>query len=106
MGSEWPDKRDKTGFGSMVSQWVCSNKLKVYNMYKQSWELTLQDSPRATFYRAIKSMHAKSNCVEIVNIVWHRLTMIKLIMSSRSPEDEYHMILICPLYDDIKNPNF
>ena len=103
-------------------------KQRVYDIYKQSWESRLRDSSRATFYRAIKDMHMKSNYMGIVNVGCHRSAMIKLITSSHrlaietgrwarpvvlrdqrvcpvcsaSPEDEYHLILICPLYGDIR----
>ena len=103
-------------------------KQRFYDIYKQSWESRLRDSSRATFYRAIKDMHIKSNYMGIVNVGCHRSAMIKLVMSSHrlaietgrwarpvvprdqracpvcsaSPEDEYHLILICPLYGDIR----
>ena len=105
-------------------------KQRVYDIYKQSWESRLRDSSRATFYRAIKDMHMKSNYMGIVNVGCHRSAMIKLITSSHrlainwnwemgppggtsrpksmscvqcsSPEDEYHLILTCPLYGNIR----
>ena len=57
-------------------------KQRVYDIHKQSWESRLRDSSRATFYRAIKYIHIKSNYMGIVNIGCHRSAMIKLIMSS------------------------
>ena len=103
-------------------------KQRVYDIYKQSWESRLRESPRATFYRAIKDMHMKSNYFGILSVGCHRSAMIKLITSSHrfaielgkwdlpvvprhqracpgcivSPEDEYHLIVVCPLYGNIR----
>ena len=57
-------------------------KQRVYDIYKQSWESGLLDSSRATFYRAIKDMHMKSNYMGIVNVGCHRSAMIKLTTNS------------------------
>ena len=103
-------------------------KQRVYDIYKQPWESRLRDSSRATFYCAIKDMHMKSNYMGIVNVGCHCSAMIKLITSSHrlaiesgrwahpvvprdqracpvcsvSPEDEHHLIFICPLYGNIR----
>ena len=101
---------------------------RVCDIYKQSWGSRLRDSSKAIFYRANKDMHMKSNYMGIVNIGCHRSAMIKHITSSHrlaietgrwarpvvhrdqracpvfsvSPENEYHLILICPLYGNIR----
>ena len=97
-------------------------------MFKQTWHGELSESPRACFYRVLKPTHAFSKYLDSVTVKSHRQALSRLIVSShklhmetgrwknpitshnerycphcpRVLEDEYHLLLECSMYLDIR----
>ena len=126
-----------TGFADV---WLCQGVgdknlfLKVFksryvDIFQQQWQINLDDSPKALFYRSIKSHHVFSSYLDKVNAQTHRIALTRLIVSSHklrietgrwtnpvTPreerfcphcprnkiEDEYHFLFECILYNELR----
>ena len=102
-------------------------KTRLYDIYQQDWNASLQESSRALFYRTISSFNFQ-NYLNVLNVEKYRKAMSRLRMSShrleietgrwRKPistpieqrkckfcnvlEDEFHFIIECTLYADLR----
>ena len=99
-----------------------------FDIFKQNWQEQLKESPRARFYRAIKTSHFFSPYLKNINVKSHRIALTRLLVSSHklhvetgrwerpvtSPderycrvcvnkiEDEFHCLAECDLYKEIR----
>ena len=103
-------------------------KQRLHDQFGQRWHEELEISSRALFYRNIADFEFQ-NYLDVINVRKFRVAMSKLRVSShrleigtgrsarpnsipfdqrvckicRKLEDEYHFILECPIYDEIRN---
>ena len=102
-------------------------KTRLMDMFRQEWSYRLTESSRALFFREIKTDHVFSNFLDVINVKSHRIALTRLIASSHClrvetdrwlrPKpgreqrlctscnkigDEYHLLLECQLFVDIK----
>lgn len=103
-------------------------KTRLNDIYRQGWEGRLNDSTRATFYRAYKSNFELSSYMTKIPYKPHLQALSRFIMSSHQLrvesgrwerpklprqqrfclkcknriEDEFHFIFECPLYNDLR----
>ena len=103
-------------------------KQRLHDQFGQRWHEELEISSRALFYRNIADFKFQ-NYLDEINVRKFRVAMSKLRVSShrleietgrwarpnsipfdqrvckicRKLEDEYHFILECPIYDEIRN---
>ena len=103
-------------------------KQRLYDIYRQEWATRLSDSPRARFYNVVKGTFERSHYLNVVTVKSHRQALSRLLLSShrlkietgrwerpiiphterRCPicpdkiEDEFHFIVECNLYKDIR----
>ena len=100
---------------------------RILDTFKQEWHNRLEASSRASFYIKVKLLHQPSRYLSVVTPKLHRNALAKLMVSSHrlrvetgrwtrpvTPreqrtcfhcnkfEDEYHMILECNLYNNIR----
>ena len=102
---------------------------RLHDMYKQDWHSRLENSNRARFYRSLDLTFSHSLFLKSIECKPHRQALTKLIVSShhlniesgrwkrpKTPsnmrfcsacagkiEDEYHLLLECSLYNDIRS---
>ena len=98
-------------------------RLRINDIFKQNWNVRLEESSRADFYRCYKRNFASSPYLEEVNIKSHRVALTRLLTSSHrlrvesgkwerpTPlprnqrlcyhcnrlDDEYHFVIECKL---------
>ena len=114
------------GVGDITS-FIHVFKNTLSDIYKQTWSATVNDSPKCRFYRFIKPIHEPSEYLSIVVSQSHRIAMARLLVSSHSLhiesgrwtrpvtlrnerkctscnkiEDEFHFLLECSRYHDIR----
>ena len=101
---------------------------RCFDIFKQNWQEQLKESPRARFYRAIKTSHCFSPYLKNINVESHRIASTRLLVSSHklhveterwehpvtSPderhcrvcvnkiEDGFHFLVECDLYRAIR----
>ena len=112
-----------------IEAFVYLFRQRVYDNYQQDWCGSLNDSPRAVTYRAIRTGLETNPFLSKVFCVSHLRALARLITSSRrlrvetgrwerplTPylerkcvlcnkndiEEEYYFTLICPLYNDTR----
>ena len=101
---------------------------RCFDIFKQNWQEQLKESPRARFYRAIKTNHCFLPYLKNINVKSHRIALTRLSVSSHklhvetgrwerpvtSPderycrvcvnkiEDDFHFLVECDLYKEIR----
>ena len=113
-------------FVIVKNQWLRLRD-RLYDMYKQNWNTRILESPRARFYRAVKSDFNFQKQLDTITIKSHRIAYVRLLTSShhlrietgrweRPPllqelrfcdqchkiEDEYHFLLECTKFTDLR----
>ena len=109
------------------SSFMCCFKDRLKCIFWQEWHDRLDNSSRAIFYRAIRNVPQYQMYLEYVHVKAHRQALTRLLTSSHALrvetgrwdrpvtprvrrfcivcniiEDEYHFMLECPLYSDIR----
>ena len=102
-------------------------KQRLHDQFVQHWDSSIRESSRCRFYSAVGNNLEHSNYLEVVKITKHRVALSRLrlcshILASETGrwhqpplpyadrycpfcgiyEDEYHLVLICPAYEDIR----
>ena len=103
-------------------------KVRITDIFKQEWRGRIENSTRARFYRFVRPNHQFNKYLNVVIPRAHRVALTRLIVSSHTLhvengrwkrpvipyeqrychkcinklEDEYHMLLECELYNDIR----
>ena len=101
---------------------------RLHDIFKQNWYMRLEESTRASFYRAIKPSFIYSTYQESILPKKHRMALTRLLVSSHrlhvetgrwerpviprehrycqhcpsKIEDEFHLLLECRLYSEIR----
>lgn len=112
---------DSSAFISLFKQRLIDN-------FCQNWRSRLEESSRARFYRFVRPEHTYQKYLSAVVPNSHRVALARLLCSSHTLhvetgrwkrpvtpyerrccnicdvkiEDEYHVVLECPLYDDLR----
>ena len=102
---------------------------RMHDIYKQDWHDRLENSSRARFYRSLDLNFTLSSFLKHIECKQHRQSLTRLIVSSHAlhiesgrwkrpklpshmrycfactgkVEDEYHLLLECSLYSDIRS---
>jgi hypothetical protein len=101
---------------------------RLFDIYRQTWYNNLAESSKARFYRVVVNSHGLSYYLNNVTVKTHRISFSRLLLSSHrlsiesgrwnrpitpacnrycpfcpnSIEDEYHFIIECRLYTDLR----
>ena len=112
---------------SNVDAFIKLFRQRIFDTFKQDWHNRLESSTRASFYIEVKLSHEPSRYLNIVTPKAHRNALARLMVSSHGLrvetgrwtrpvtareqrtclncnklEDEFHMILECSLYTNIR----
>ena len=119
---------DSTAFISLFKQ-------RLHDNFCQNWRSRLEESSRARFYRAVRPEHNYKKYLNVIVPDTHRVAFAQFMCSSHTLhvetgrwkrpvtpyerrfcsmcnvkiEDEYHVVLKCPLYENLRKqliPNF
>lgn len=101
---------------------------RLYDQYIQTWHSCVNDSPKLSTYRAIKRIFVIENYLQCIQNYNHRIALSRLRCSAhklmieegryrqidrdnrlciccnmKMVEDEYHFIMVCPAFRDLRN---
>jgi hypothetical protein len=103
-------------------------KSRLRDQYVQHWNIAINSSPKLDTYITFKYVNKCELYLQCVNTVSHRIAFTQLRVSSHNPfietgrysnvarnmrlctkcnmsvvESEYHFLLVCPFYSDLRN---
>ena len=112
-----------------VSSFMRTFKHRLLDMYKQEWSGTIQEKERYENYRSFKTVFGEEKYLSEIDIYCFRVAVAQFRLGvlpinnnihrySENPlcrnclycenavEDEYHFLLVCPLYSDLRTRFF
>ena len=105
---------------------ITSFHQRLKDQYLQQWSSVIQESTKLNFYKLIKTSYCLHNCINVLNVRKFRHFYMSLKLGSLSleiqrgrfnniprnerlcklcgtdVEDEYHLVLKCPIYEDLR----
>ena len=131
-GNRIKEALDKLGFGNMWNDYATFPlhnfifKQRIHNQYIQTWSTQLNNTPKLDYYRHFKNKLFENFLSDIQNdklrrqLIWFRVTSHTLeikfgrfmgstrqdrickVCNNNAVESEYHFLLCCPVYSNIR----